>query len=76
MAQRKFKTCDIIIIVLFFLLYMIGYAWLIEPKKKVPKRIEKNTMMQQPERRQIEKLQPKSLSAGLAIGLRQILLYH
>ena len=29
MAQRKFKTSDVIIIVLFFLLYMIGYAWLI-----------------------------------------------
>lgn len=33
MAQRKFKTIDIVIIVLFFVLYMIGYAWLIEPNK-------------------------------------------
>ena len=33
MAQRKSKTIDIFIIVLFFVLYMIGYAWLIEPKK-------------------------------------------
>lgn len=33
MAQRKFRTIDVIIIVLFFVVYMIGYAWLIEPKK-------------------------------------------
>ena len=69
MAQRKFKTSDVIIIVLFFLLYMIGYAWLIEPKKKVPKRIEKNTMMQQQESRQSEKRQPKSLSADWPLDL-------
>ena len=26
MAQQKFKTVDIVIIVLFFVVYMIGYA--------------------------------------------------
>jgi hypothetical protein len=50
-------------IVLFFVLYMIGYAWLIEPKEKSEKKIEENTMIQQPERRQAEKRQTKSLSA-------------
>jgi len=32
MPKQKFKKADITIIVLFFVLYMIGYAWLIEPK--------------------------------------------
>lgn len=69
MAQRKFKTSDIIIIVLFFLLYMIGYAWLIEPNKKAPKRIEKNTMMQRHEKRQMENRHVKSLSADWPLDL-------
>ena len=29
-------------IVLFFVLYMIGYAWLIEPKQETVKKTEKN----------------------------------
>ena len=56
-------------IVLFFVLYMIGYAWLIEPKAKSEKKTEKNTMMQRPERQQAEKRQPKSLSAGWPLDL-------
>ncbi len=31
--MQRFSKKDVIIIVLFFLVYMIGYAWLIEPKK-------------------------------------------
>ena len=56
-------------IVLFFVLYMIGYAWLIEPKQETVKKIEKNTMIQQPERRQTEKRQTKSLSADWPLDL-------
>ena len=44
MAQKKFKTVDIVIIVLFFVAYMIGYAWLIEPKKSNSRGTEKRTM--------------------------------
>ena len=32
-------------IVLFFVLYMIGYAWLIEPKQETVKKTEKETMI-------------------------------
>jgi hypothetical protein len=34
MNRLKFKRTDVIIIVIIFVLYMIGYAWMIEPKKK------------------------------------------
>ena len=69
MGQCKFKTIDVVIIILFFVLYMIGYAWIIEPKKETPKRIEKNTMMQQSERRQTKKRQSKSLFADRPLDL-------
>jgi hypothetical protein len=66
---RLFHKTDIVIIVLFFVLYMIGYAWLIEPKKETTKKTEKNSVMQQPESRQTEKRQPKSLSADWPLDL-------
>ena len=56
-------------IVLFFVLYMIGYAWLIEPKQETVKKTEKETMIQQPEGRRAEKRQTKSLSAGWPLDL-------
>ena len=56
-------------IALFFVLYMIGYAWLIEPKKEMSKKTENKTMMQRPERRQTEKRQIKSLSADWPLDL-------
>lgn len=34
MPKLKFTKADITIIVLFFVLYAFGYAWLIEPKEK------------------------------------------
>ena len=43
MSQRKFKTIDIVIIVLFFVLYMIAYAWLIEPNKSNSRGAENRT---------------------------------
>ena len=55
MPNPKFNTTDKVIIALFFVLYMIGYAWLIEPKQETVKKIEKNTVIQQPERLQTEK---------------------
>ena len=69
MPKQKFTKTDITIIVLFFAFYMIGYAWLIEPKEKTEKKTVKNTMMQQIERRQTEKRQPKSLSADWPMDL-------
>jgi hypothetical protein len=66
---RLLHKKDIFIIALFFVLYMIGYAWLIEPKDKTVKKTEKNTMMQRPERRQTEKRQLKSLSAEWPLDL-------
>jgi len=36
-------------IVLFFVLYIIGYAWLIEPKKDAARMTERNTMLPQKE---------------------------
>lgn len=44
MAQSKFKTIDVVIIVLFFVVYMIGYAWLIEPKNSPSRSKENRTM--------------------------------
>lgn len=64
MPKQKFTKTDITIIVLFFIFYMVGYAWLIEPKKEKPKKREKNTMTRLSERRQTEKRQLKSLSVN------------
>jgi hypothetical protein len=41
MPKQKFTKTDITIIVLFFIFYMVGYAWLIEPKKEKPRRERK-----------------------------------
>ena len=59
--QRFFKK-EVAIIVLFIVVYMLGYAWLIEPKENTEKMMEKNAMIPQSERRQTEKRQLKSLS--------------
>jgi hypothetical protein len=47
---------------------MIGYAWLIEPKEKTAKKIDKNTMIPLTERRQTERRQLKSLSADWTLN--------
>ncbi|MBR5061444.1 MAG: hypothetical protein IKX24_04790 [Prevotella sp.] len=63
---------DILIIVLIFTLYIIGYAWLIEPKKEVPEREEEKTVMQlteEPQTRTETKRKPKSLSADWPLDL-------
>ena len=67
--MQRFSKKEVAIIVLFFVFYMIGYAWLIEPKAKSEKKTEKETMIQQPEGRQTEKRQTKSLSAGWLLDL-------
>ena len=46
MAQNKFKTIDVVIIVLFFVVYMIGYAWLIEPENTQSRSKENRTMIE------------------------------
>ena len=45
MPQQKFTRTDITIIVLFFILYIVGYALLIEPKKTKTERTERRTMV-------------------------------
>ena len=69
MPKQKFTKTDITIIVLFFVLYMIGYAWLIEPKQETVKKTEKNTMIQRTEGQQTERRQIKSLSADWPLDL-------
>ena len=41
--MQRFSKKEVAIIVLFFVFYMIGYAWLIEPKAKSEKKTEKET---------------------------------
>ena len=69
MPKQKFTKTDITIIVLFFVFYMIGYAWLIEPKKKTGKKTVKNAMIPQLESRHTEKRQIKSLSVDWPMDL-------
>lgn len=72
MSKSKFTSTDKVIIVLFFILYMIGYAWLTEPKIDLPRKEEAKAMMQQTERPQIRteiKRKPKSLSADWPLDL-------
>lgn len=58
-------------IVLFFVLYMIGYAWLIEPKKDTSRKMERKMMLTQKESLQTrtEKRQPKSLPTDWPLDL-------
>lgn len=60
-------------IVLFFVLYMIGYAWLIEPKKGTGRGTERETMLPQKEFAQTRtaKRQLKSLSVEWPLDLGQ-----
>ena len=46
MSQRKFTKTDISIIVLIFVLYIFGYAYMIEPKKEKVEKNEERTMVQ------------------------------
>lgn len=71
MQHQKFTKTDIAIIIIFFVLYLFGYAWLIEPKTDMPKRTERKTMMVPGEKLQArtEKRQPKSLSADWPLDL-------
>ena len=48
---------------------MIGYAWLIEPKKETTKKTEKKTMMPKKGSQQAEKRQIKSMSADWPLDL-------
>lgn len=41
MFNSKFTKTDIIIITTLFILYMVGYAYLIEPKKETVREVEK-----------------------------------
>lgn len=66
------KTEDYIvrgIIVLFFVLYTIGYAWMIEPKEKSTKMPERNTLLQREQNHTVEKRQPKSLPVDWPVDL-------
>ena len=71
MPNPKINTTDKVIIALFFVLYMIGYAWLIEPKEETPRRTERKMTLSQKEIEQTrtEKRQPKFLSADWPLDL-------
>lgn len=56
-------------IVLFFVLYMIGYAWLIEPKKETAKTTKRTTLLQREPTKKADKQQPKSLSVDWPLDL-------
>ena len=43
MPNSKFTKTDISIIVLFFVLYMAGYAWLVNPKKETSRTMNRTT---------------------------------
>ena len=62
MTNPNFKKKDVVIIVLFFVLYGIGYAWLIEPKDETGNKTEKESIIPKSESRQTEMRQLKSLS--------------
>lgn len=67
------KTEDYIVrgsLVLFFVLYAIGFAWMIEPPKKSAKMPERSTLIQQEQNRHtVEKRQPKSLPVDWPLDL-------
>ena len=66
------KTEDYIVrgsIVLFFALYAIGYAWMINPKKKSVKMPERSTLVLREQSHTVEKRQPKSLPSDWPLDL-------
>ena len=67
------KTEDYIVrgsIVLFFVFYAIGFAWMIEPKKKSAKMPERSTLIQPEQNHHVaEKRQPKSLPSDWPLDL-------
>jgi len=60
---QRFTKKEVIIIALFFVLYMIGYAWLIEPKKSHLKGIENKTIDESP--KSVPKQEPKWMVKSL-----------
>ena len=57
-------------IVLFFVLYAIGYAWMIEPKERSAKMPERSMQIQQEvNHHTVEKQQPKSLLTDWPLDL-------
>lgn len=61
--MQRFTKKEVIIIALFFVLYMIGYAWLIEPKKSHLKNIENKTIDESP--KSVPKQEPKRMVKSL-----------
>lgn len=63
MNKSKFRKTDAIIISVFFILYAIGYAWLITPKKQSEKKndevVTHQAVISQPN---VEQNKPKSLA--------------
>ena len=55
--MQRFTKKEVIIIVLFFVFYMIGYAWLIEPKKSQSECTENKAMLESP--KPVSEIEPK-----------------
>lgn len=64
MNRSKFKRTDVIIIVIIFALYMIGYAWMIEPRKKSTKKYDMVVHQAMTPRPSATPKKPKSLPPG------------
>lgn len=67
MNRSKFKRTDIIIIVIIFVLYMIGYAWMIEPKKRSSKKDEVEMHQAMTPRQSATLKKPKSLPSECSV---------
>jgi hypothetical protein len=55
--MQRFTKKEVIIIVLFFVFYMIGYAWLIEPKKSQAECTKNKAMLESP--KPVSEIEPK-----------------
>ncbi len=69
MNRLKFKRTDVIIIIIIFALYMIGYAWMIEPKKKSCKKDDVVVHQAMTPRPSATPKKPKSLTPEWPVDL-------
>ena len=69
--MQRFTKKEVFIIVFFFVLYLIGYAWLIEPKKSHLRNTENKAMIEcpKPVSEEVPKRAVKSLEAEWPLDL-------
>ena len=71
--MQRFTKKEVFIIVFFFVLYLIGYAWLIEPKKSHLRNTENKAMIEcpKPVPEEVPKRAVKSLEAEWPLDLEK-----